>query len=184
MGSQSLLTLGGLTLVAVLTLAANRAIIGTYSNMLETQAMIASIAEAENLLEEVEAKAFDNVLAIAATDSSAWGEQPGGGKGKPKGLPPGIAKKPSDFTPPGLLGRDANEQYPFFNDIDDFHGLQLRSWNPLFKDSLNVQVRVQYVNPQKTGQTETTQTTAKKVEVRVFTEGMQDTLAVSRVFYQ
>ncbi|MEX2088142.1 MAG: hypothetical protein WEB62_00155 [Bacteroidota bacterium] len=184
MGSQSLLTLGGLTLVAVLTLAANRAILGTYSNMLETQAMIASIAEAENLLEEIQAKAFDNALAIAGSDSFAPGQQPGGGKGKPKGLPPGIAKKPADFTPPGLLGRDSNEWYPFFNDIDDFHGLQKRSWNPLFKDSLDIKIRVEYVNPKKTGQAATTQTTAKKVEVKVFTEGMQDTLAVSRVFYQ
>ncbi|GEM_PF-366470 len=178
MGSQSLLTLGGLTLVAFLTLAANRAILSTYSNMLETQAMIAAIAEAENLLEEVQARTFDQVVAKKAGEVAAT-------KGKsPKGLPPGIAMKPSNFTPPGLLGRDTSEVYPFFNDIDDFHGLHKRSWNPLFKDSLDIRVQVAYVNPKKTGQAVSIQTGAKKVEVAVFTEGMQDTLKVSRVFYQ
>lgn len=182
MGSQSLLTLGGLTLVAVLTLAANRAILGTYSNLLETQAMIAAIAEAENLLEEIQSKSFDNAVAGAAGTSG--GSQGGAPQGKPGGLPPGIAKKPSDFTPPGLLGREPGEWYPQFNDMDDFHGLIKRTWNPLFKDSLDVRVSVTYVNTQKTSQVATTQTTAKKVEIKVFTEGMQDTLAVSRVFYQ
>jgi hypothetical protein len=178
MGSQSLLTLGGLTLVAFLTLAANRAILGTYSNMLETQAMIASIAEAENLLEEVQARTFDQAVAKKVKESAAT-------KGKSsKGLPPGIAMKPSDFTPPGLLGRDPNEVYPFFDDIDDFNGFTKRSWNPLFKDSLDIFVRVEYVNPKKTGERALTQTGAKRVEVSVFTEGMQDTLKVSRVFYQ
>jgi hypothetical protein len=179
---QTLLALGALTLLSLLTLSANRAITNSYSNMLETQAMTAAIAEAVNLLEEIGAKSFDQAI---ATDTTAT--QGGKGKGKGGGPPPwaqGTGKKPSDFTPPGLLGKETGEQYPKFNDIDDFNSLSIQKANPLLVDSLRLGVKVVYVNPANAEQQATVQTTAKKVQVSVFTTGMQDTLKLVRVFYQ
>lgn len=179
-GSQSLLAIGALTLLSTLTLTINRAIVSSFSTMLETQTMIAAIAEAENLLQTMQSKPFDQVLAIEPPDSG----QPSGPPGKRKGLPPGIAKKPSDFTPPGLLGREAGERYPFFNDLDDYNGLALSTWNPLFKDSLTLWVAIEYVEPKAPNQPASVQTSAKRISLRVFTEGMTDTLRLQRIVYQ
>lgn len=178
-GSQSLLAIGALTLLSTLTLTINRAIVSSFSTMLETQTMIAAIAEAENLLQTMQSKPFDQVLATQPPDSGLPGP-----RGKRKSLPPGIAKKPSDFTPPGLLGREAGERYPFFNDLDDYNGLTLSTWNPLFKDSLTLRVNVEYVDTKAPGRPATVQTNAKRISLRVFTEGMTDTLRLQRVVYQ
>ncbi len=175
-GSQTLLSLGSLTLLSFLTLAANRAILTSYSNMLQTQAMIAAITQAENILEEIESKKFDNAFVEQQT-----GEQRGPRRRR---MPPGLAKKPSDFTPPGLLGKEQGERYPWLNDVDDYNGLQISTWNPVFHDSLSVRISVYYVDPRQPVEPTTTQTTAKKVEVHVYAPAMQDTLKVQRVIYQ
>ncbi len=179
-GSQSLLAIGALTLLSTLTLTINRSIVSSFSTMLETQTMIAAIAEAENLLQIIQSKPFDQALAIQPPADP-------GGAGPPrkrKSLPPGIAKKPSDFTPPGLLGREVSERYPFFNDVDDYNGLALNVWTPLSKDSLQLTVNVEYVDPKAPHQPSTVQTTAKRISLQVFMEGMSDTLRIQHIVFQ
>ncbi|HXG37293.1 MAG TPA: hypothetical protein VNL36_00840 [Bacteroidota bacterium] len=179
-GSQSLLAIGALTLLSTLTLTINRAIVSSFSTMLETQTMIAAVAEAENLLQTMQSKPFDQALATPPPSSGP----PSGPPGKSKRLPPGIAKKPSDFTPPGLLGREAGERYPFFNDLDDYNGLTLSAWNPMYRDSLTLRVSVEYVDPKAPNQQASIQTNAKRIRLRVFMEGMTDTLKLQQIVYQ
>jgi len=179
-GSQSLLAIGALTLLSTLTLAINRSIVTSFSTMLETQTMIAATAEAENLLQTIQSKPFDQTL---ATQPPADPGTPGP-PGKRKSLPPGIAKKPSDFTPPGLLGREVGERFPFFNDVDDYNGLALSVWTPLSRDSLQLKVNVEYVDPKAPDQPSAVQTTAKRIRVQVFLEGMSDTLRIQQIVFQ
>jgi hypothetical protein len=176
-GSQTLLTIAALVLLSVITLSINRAIISSYSTMLETQTMIAAVAEAENLLQTIESKPFDQVLSSQPT-------VPQTAPGKRKALPPGIAKKPADFTPPGLLGRETGERYPFFNDVDDYNGLSISAWNPTFHDSLRIRVTVEYIDPNNPTVASSVPTTAKKIRLGVYMQGMTDTLRLEHVVYQ
>lgn len=171
-GTQMLLTIGALALLSVLALSVNRAIVSHQSNALQTQAMLAAFAEAENILEEIGTKSFDQAVAPKT------GPRKGGTSRK--GPPPG--KGPKDFTPPGLLKKETGEEYPRLNDIDDFNGLKKKGWNPVF-GNVDVAVEVRYVAPSETGQISSISTTAKRVDVQVYTQGMEDTLRVRRVFY-
>lgn len=173
-GSQMLLTIGALALLSVLALSVNRAIVSHQASALQTQAMLAALAEAENILEEIATKSFDEVTVP---------KPPGpGGKGAPprKGPPPGVG--PKDFTPPGLLKKETGEEYPNFNDIDDFNGLRKKAKNAVFGD-VDVSIGVTYVLPSKTNEISPLTTNAKRVDVHVYTRGMEDTLKVRRVFY-
>lgn len=173
-GSQMLLTVGALALLSVLALSVNRAIVSHQTSALQTQAMLAALAEAENILEEVASKSFDE--AVAPKPSAKGGK----GVNARKGPPPGVG--PKNFTPPGLLRKETSEEYPNFNDIDDFHGLKKKNKNPVFGD-VDVSVDVFYVSPSNTDEISFLSTTAKRVDVHVFTRGMEDTLTVRRVFY-
>jgi hypothetical protein len=170
-GSQTLLTIGALMLLSVLALSVNRAIVNHQTSALQTQAMLAAFAEARNILEEIGTKSFD--------EATAPKQDADRGPGKRKGPPPG--KGPKDFTPPGLLKKELGESYPHFNDIDDFNGLKKKGWNPVFGD-VDVGVEVNYVTPSEAKEISMISTTAKRVDVHVHTQGMEDTLIVRRVF--
>ncbi|MCI0706933.1 MAG: hypothetical protein L0Y80_05530 [Ignavibacteriae bacterium] len=180
-GTNSFLILGALVLLSLLSLSANRTMLSSYANLLETQAMIATIAEAENLIQEISSKAFDEAVSDIPTSSGSLFT----GKGAKK-VPPGWSKgkKASDFTPPGLIGKEKGEEYPNFNDVDDYKGLEITSNHPVF-GTINVTVDVFYVDPNNTTIISTSkQTLVKKVEVKAFAPGLQDTLKLYHVFYQ
>jgi len=203
-GTNSFLVLGALVLLSLLSLSANRAMISSYANLLETQAMIATIAEAENLIQEISSKSFDQAIAVeqsSAGKSSGGASSSGGGPPEDKGqsqgggpsegegppfIPPGWLKrkKPADFTPPGLLGKEQGEEYPFFNDVDDYHGLQKKHDHPVF-GSIELSVTVQYVDPNNTATISSDkQSLVKKVEVKAFNKGLEDTLKLYHAIYQ
>jgi hypothetical protein len=177
-GSNTLLTLGALVLLSALTLTANRSILTSYSDVVKTQATMAAVSQAQSLMEEISSKAFDEALVGQSASSGSKF------KGGPPKTPPGWSKgkKPKDFTPPGLLKKEANELYP--DDVDDYNGVDQTVAHPV-AGQVNIKVNVAYVNPEQTDEvSQFTQTPAKKVEMRVFTKGMQDTLKIVRVFRQ
>jgi hypothetical protein len=167
MSGQTLLTLGGFTILSLLTLNANRLILNSFQGQLQTRQVVAAIAQANSLLEEIQSKAFDQVV----SSNSAGGK-----------VNQNKNKKPSDLTP-SPLGPESGEHYPF-NDVDDYNGYHCKAWNPLFADSLSLSATVFYVNSSDPSQQASTQTSLKKVVVRVFAAGMADTLAIQQVVYQ
>lgn len=171
-GSQTILTIGALALLSVFAIAVNRSIIQHQTATLESRVTITAVSEANNLLAEIGSKSFDQATIPPASS---------GNKAKRRGPPPG--KGPADFTPPGLLKKEAGEEYPFFNDIDDYNGFSENVVNRTF-GSIRRNVSVVYVDPQKPEQEATIATTAKRVEIRLVVGSIKDTITIRKVFYQ
>ncbi len=112
---QSMLALGALILLGVLTLNTNRAILTHDDDMNVDESRITAMALAQSLAEEAGAKYFD---------------------AQPEDQPPGVLNNTSDLTPVNALGHGATEHYRGgahdFNDFDDFNNLFVvyKSSNP------------------------------------------------------
>lgn len=171
-GTQTILTIGALALLSVFAISVNRSILTYQTATLESRATIIAVAEAKNLLEEIGSKSFDQ-----ATVPPPQGSK----KNQRKGPPPG--KGPADFTPPGLLKKEAGEEYPFFNDIDDYNGFSENKANMTF-GGIAMNVAVVYVDPARPGDVAAAATTAKRVDIRLVVGSAKDTIKIRQVFYQ
>ncbi len=171
-GSQTILTIGALALLSVFAIAVNRSIILHQTATLESRVTITAVSEANNMLKEVGLKSFDQATVPPPKN---------GKKVQRKGPPPG--KGPADFTPPGLLKKEAGEEYPFFNDIDDYNGFSESKPNLTF-GSIVRKVKVVYVDPQNPDQESGVATTAKRVEIQLVIGSAKDTVKIRKVFYQ
>jgi len=169
--AQTLLTIGALVLLTLLSLNAHRAIYFTNVSQLETRILVVATCEAENILQEIEKKWFDQVIAEKVAEN----------EGSIRKATIGV--KPGDLTSPSGLGPDTGEYYPNFNDIDDFHNWSTTISNALLADPLEVSVIVVYVDPNQPMQTSLVQTTAKRVEITVDAVSMHHPLMISRVIY-
>jgi hypothetical protein len=170
---QTLLTLAALALLSVLTLNANRLILGSFQNQLATKQTVAAMIQGNSLLEEIQSKAFDQAVA----SKSGVGK-----RSKSAGITVADLKAPP-------LGPESGERYPF-NDLDDYNGYTCKAWNPLFFDSLSLSTTVFYVTASDPSTQSSVRTSLKKVIVKVTAKGMvtaagkQDTLAFQQVVYQ
>jgi len=85
---------------------------------------------------------------------------------------------PSDLTPPGMLGPDANESYGSFDDVDDFNGFvqdPIPNYNN-FKASISVSYC--YANGDTTA---STPTFYKKITVKITPIGGNEPVSISTV---
>lgn len=168
---QTLLTIGALALLTLLALNAHRAIYFANASQMETRILVVATGEAENILQGIEKKWFDQLIANKVAENN------GSIKEATKGIVPG------DFTSPSGLGPDSGEYYPHFNDIDDYHGWSTTISNALLIEPLEVSVTVVYVDPDQPTQTSLVQTTAKRVDITVNAINMHHPLIISRVIY-
>ena len=164
---QTLLTLGALIILSVLTLNANRLIAVSFQDHLVTKQTVAAMAQGNSLLEEIQSLSFDQAVA----SKSGVGKQE-----KNTGILVADLKAPP-------LGPESGERYPF-NDLDDYNGYKCKAWNPLFTDSISLSSTVFYVKENEPSKESKTRTSLKKVIVKVFAKGMTDTLAFQQVVYQ
>ena len=160
---QSFLSLGAMTLVALVILQVNTGFVMTSSNLLDNKLNILAISLASSIIEEASGKSFDaNTINIAASATS-------------------------DLTYPGSLGKSNTESYPNFNDFDDYNGLKITS-NNLGSAEFEITSEVCYVKSNDPDKKSSLPTWHKKITVYVTSkslqtaEGLQDTVAVSSIF--
>ena len=141
---QMLLALVALTLLASVTLSANKLILTDTDVVQGSEAMITGTAIGQAMLEEITVKYFDqNVLPPLSTDVA------------------------SAFTPPDSLGPDSSDVAgadTTYNDIDDYNGYA-DSVNTPRLGYFNRKCEVFYVH--EDGDSSTTQTFQKKIVVTV-----------------
>ena len=152
---QSIMSLFALVLLSKVTLSTNHSIIDSFKNMLEIQGRVSALAEANNLLDEISSKDYDQTKGV----------------------------KPAEFTPSSLLGPDGSETYPNFNDVDDYNRLKRTIPSSIFSNGLALTVSVSYVNPLNTVQVSTAPTMAKRVDLLIFNSALGETLKIQQVFY-
>ena len=159
---QSLLSLGAMTLVALIILQVNTGFVMTSSTLLDNKLNILAISLASSIIEEASGKAFDAKTVVDAASAT------------------------TDLTYPGLLGPGAGETYPNFNDFDDYNGFTTINNNLAAEFTINS--RVDYINSNNPDKNVSVPTWHKKITVFVTSpsmlnmNGSQDTIKMSSVF--
>jgi hypothetical protein len=156
-GIQSLLAIGAVLLFGLVTLRFNSSVIQNISLEVENKVYLTAFSLADDMIEEIKQKAFDEKTLIFPTPDS------------------------SQLTLPNSLGSEG-ESWPYFDDIDDYNNYSRPIGLP-YVDSFFVSTQVYYVlgnNPDQ--QTTATQTFYKKVEATVTSPYMSIPVKLSFVF--
>jgi len=158
---QSFLSVGAMTLVALIILQVNTGFVMTSSTLLDNKLNILAISLASSIIEEASGKAFDANTVIDAVSAT------------------------TDLTYPGSLGSSPSETYPNFNDFDDYNGF---STTNLSSAEFNIYSNVCYVQSGNPDLVSSIPTWHKKITVFVTSpsmqndDGTQDTVKMSSVF--
>ena len=149
------LVTGAIVLLAALVLNVNRSLLKSTDQTIQAEAIIAGTSVAQQVIDIISSKAFDE----ATIDT--------------------VIESENDFTSPAYLGPDGSEVASNYDDIDDYDGFVGVINTPrMGPDTARVTVR--YVNPTSPGSTSNVRTRMKRIDVRVISPYLPDTL---KMFY-
>lgn len=159
---QSFLSIGAISLVAVISLRFNEAVLQNSSIEVENKVYLTAFSLADDLIEEIKEKAFDaTTVKFPTTD-------------------------PLTLTAPGKMGIDQlgtglYEVYPNYDDIDDYNGY-VRQISAPHAEDYEVSCMVWYVNSANQNLFSNVQTFYKRVEVTVTSPYMNYPVKLSFIF--
>ena len=151
-GYQTFLVLGAIVLLALLALTVHRTILSSSDSIFDAECIIEANNTAQQIVDEIMMKSFDEAVANGtATDESSFSS---------------------------VLGPEAGETLPNYDDIDDYQGSQtsVQQVSGVFQ----TQVVVNYVNPASPDAVSAARTRIKRILVNVFSTTLPDTL---RLYY-
>lgn len=157
MNSNSLLSVGALIILALSSLNFNSSILESSSVEIETKVALTAFSLADDLIEEIKGKSFDETTRPFPTTD------------------------PSSLTPADSLGPEAGEKYKDFDDIDDFNN-HVDTVSAPHAENYNVSCSVVYVNGDNPDNISFTPTFYKKVTVTVTSPYMKDPVLLSYIF--
>lgn len=152
---QSLLALGAMAILALVSLRFNTSVLQNSTVEIENKVYLTGFSLADDLIEEIKQKAFDQ----KTVDFQA------------------IAV--SQLTAPGSLGPETGEVWPYFNDIDDYNNY-LRPVNLPHAEGYEVTCKVNYVD--SNGSDIAKQSYYKKVTVTVDSDYINHPVTLSFIF--
>lgn len=149
--SQMFLVLGAVVLLAILVLNVNRTILSSTDNSLQAQAITTTTSVAQQTVDLIRSKSFDeSTVGAVVTDSN-------------------------DFTAPASLGYESGESINSYDDVDDYKNYSSIVSTPRLGD-VSVSVKVGYVNSNLPDVLVSTRTRMKRVEVKAKSIYLPDTL--------
>lgn len=156
-----LLTLGGMFLLALLILRMNNSFLTTSDVLLGSKSNVIAISLASSFIEEASSKAFDS-----------------------KTISKGVTSL-TQLSQVDSLGPELYEVRKFFNDFDDYNNFTLV--DTFVVDSMilgiyNISCNVDYVLPSAPDVAVSTPTWNKRLRVRVYGEGLNDTIKMSTIY--
>lgn len=159
MGNNQYLSIGAIALLALVSLRFNTTLLGTRTTEIENKVYLTAFSLADDLLEEIKQKAFDE-------ETVDW-----------------KAISTSELTTKNSFGPvDAGESTVFeFDDIDDYDGYTEDVSLPHAED-YSVTSSVDYVSASDQDVISSTQTYFKRVTVRVTSPYMTHAVTLSFVF--
>jgi hypothetical protein len=149
--------MGALIILALSSLNFNSSILETSTVEIETKVALTAFSLADDLIEEIKGKSFDETTKPFPTTN------------------------PASLTPADSLGPDPGETYKDFDDIDDFNGY-IKTVSAPHAENYHIDCKVQYVNGDNPDQVSLTQTFYKRVNVTVTSPYMKDPVQLSFVF--
>jgi len=154
---HSFLSLGALLLISLISLRFNSAVLENSTIETENKVYLTAFSLANDLIEEIKMKAFDAATVKFPTTD------------------------PSVLTSPYSLGHADYEEYPNFNDIDDFNGYS-RTVTAPHAENYNVSCVVYYVSEYNPDYKVMTQTFYKRADVTVTSPYMKNNILLSFIF--
>lgn len=154
---HSFLSIGALLLLSLISLRFNSAVLENSTIETENKVYLTAFSLANDVIEEMKRKAFDvATVNFPVTD-------------------------PSALTSPYSLGPAYNENYPYYNDIDDFNGYTRRVSAP-HAENYDVKCSVYYVSEYNQDYKIMMKTFYKRADVRVTSPYMKKPIILSFVF--
>jgi len=150
-----ILALGAIVMLSTLALTLNSIVLDGNKTMMESELYVSGTSVAQSFLEHAAVLLFD--AAVSSQDPSTF---------------------PGSFTSPWGLGHAAGENYPNFNDVDDFNGYS--STVSTTRADFNVSITVQYCDD--SGNASASRTLFKKMEVTVSSPFIPTDVVVRRIF--
>ncbi len=154
---QSLLSIGALLVFSLVSLNFNSTILQNTTVEVENKVYLTAFSLADDLIEEIKQKAFDAATIDFPTTN------------------------PESLTSAYSLGHAAGEEYPNFNDIDDFNGFTKEVSAP-HAENYQVNCIVRYVDGDNPDNVVWTQTFYKKVTVIVNSPYLRNPVKLSQIF--
>ena len=157
MNNESFLSIGALLLFSLVSLNFNSSVLSNTTVEVENKVYLTAFSLADDLIEEVKQKAFDAAtLDFPTTD-------------------------PSTLTGANSLGHGWWEEYPDFNDIDDFNDFE-QSVSAPHAEGYEITCAVHYVDGDNPDNIVWTQTFYKKVTVTVSSPYLRNPIQLSHIF--
>jgi len=159
---QSMLAIAGMVILALISLRFNSTVLSTSNSQTENKVYLTAFSIADNLIEEIKGKSFDQTTIQFPTTN------------------------PLTLTPPSQLGpdfsgTDSAEVYPNYNDVDDYNGYKDTLTAPYFETYFRSCI-VQYVNGSNPDDSSGTQTFYKRVIVTVSSPFLDHSISISSIF--
>lgn len=156
MGQQQLLlTLGAIVAFSLVSLSINRNMVRNSEAIYQQQAEFYALNLTQRFIEEAKAKEFDE-LSIN-----------------------NVVSNTSGFTGTGSFG-PVDGSYPYFDDVDDFHGLSITDTTTI--GPMTVNINVAYVKPDSLNYWTGSKQFYKKMTVTVQSVYLNDPVTASYVF--
>jgi hypothetical protein len=157
MNTESFLSIGALLLFSLVSLNFNSSVLSNTTVEVENKVYLTAFSLADDLIEEVKQKAFDAAtIDFPTTD-------------------------PSTLTGAYSLGHGWWEEYPNFNDIDDFNDF-VQSVSAPHAEGYEISCAVHYVDGDNPDNIVWTQTFYKKVTVTVSSPYLRSPIQLSHIF--
>ena len=153
---QSMLAVGSLFLLSMTSMNFNSALLHSNTAELENKVYLTAFSLADDLIEEIKQKAFDEKTLIFPTVN------------------------PLTLTPSGSLGTEG-EIYPYFNDIDDYNNFS-RDADAPHTENYHISAKVYYVSETNQDAKSTIQTFYKRVDVTVSSPYLNNNVILTFIF--
>jgi hypothetical protein len=156
-GVQSFLSLGALMIFSLISLRFDTAVLQNVEVEVENKVYLTAFSLADDLLEEIKQKAFDQQTVVFKAIS------------------------PSALTPAASLGKESGEAWPNFNDIDDYQNYSKPVSLP-HAENYTIKSYVSYVQENNQDLTSFAQTYFKRVEIFVDSPYLKHQIKLAYVF--
>ena len=156
-GIQSILTMGGMIILALISLRFNAAVLQSSSADFNNKVYLTSFSIADNVIEEIKSKSFDQTTIKLPTTN------------------------PASLTPVANLGPDSGESYPNFNDVDDYNGFKDTTAAPYF-ETYYISCSVEYVTASNPDVASSVPTFFKRATVTVSSRYLSNPISISAIY--
>ncbi len=153
---QSMLAIGSLFILSLTSMSFNGALLQSNTVDIENKVYLTAFSLADDLIEEIKQKAFDEKTLIFPTVNR------------------------STLTSPNSLGVES-EIYPYFDDIDDYNNFSRNADAP-HSESYHISAKVYYVSESDADVKSSVQTFHKRVDVTVSSPYLNNDVILTFIF--